>query len=89
METGISVKAILEFQLPEEQEEYELANKALDMHSALFDTGQQVFRPHRKHGYSDENIQALLDKLGQDGYDLVSALESKYYDILREYNLDI
>lgn len=56
-------KAILEFNLPEEQEEFDKAVKGGAAHYALFDVGQQVFRPARKHGYPDPTLSELLSKL--------------------------
>jgi hypothetical protein len=75
------VKAILEFNLPEDQEEYDKCTKASNMSLALWHTAQDVFRPARKHGYNDVAIQLLLEKLGDDGYELVSLLEQKFWDI--------
>lgn len=56
------MKAILEFNLPEEQGEFDLATKAGNMHSALWDIAQEVFRPARKHGYSSNIIQELVNR---------------------------
>lgn len=59
--------------------------------SALWDIGQEVFRPARKHGYPDQETQQLLDLCNtletSEGYgagsELVSLLERKFYEILR------
>jgi hypothetical protein len=56
-------KATLSFNLPEEREEFKMATKAGDMSGALWDIAQEVFRPARKHGYPDQRIQTLIDKL--------------------------
>lgn len=53
-------KCILEFNLPEEHEEAQLAFKAGEMHLALLDIAQEIFRPARKHGYSNPEIEKLL-----------------------------
>lgn len=58
-------KAILEFSLPEETEEFETAVKAGSLSAALFEVGQRVFRPARKHGYPDQKLQELLNKLDE------------------------
>jgi hypothetical protein len=60
-----AVKATLEFNLPEEQEEYEITRQAYKMHSAFWTIGNEVFRPARKHGYSDERLHALIHHLDQ------------------------
>lgn len=57
------MKAILEFNLQEERDEFETAVMAPNMRSALFDVRQMVFRPARKHGYSRADIQELVEKL--------------------------
>ena len=59
------MKAILEFSLPEEQEEYEITRQAGKMHSAFWTIGNEVFRPARKHGYSDHRLHDLIFFLDQ------------------------
>jgi len=61
--------------------------KARDMKIALWDIAQEIFRPARKHGYSNSKVQDLLDKCGDDGYELVSELEDMFYEILRDRGL--
>ncbi len=56
-------KAILEFNLPEEQEEFDTAVNAGKLSGFVFDVEQEVFRPARKHGYSDATIQRLIEGL--------------------------
>ena len=57
------MKAVLEFNLPEDKEDLDLTMQASSMHSALWETRQEVFRPARKHGYPDTAIATLLEKL--------------------------
>jgi hypothetical protein len=96
------VKAVLEFTLPEEKEEFDLATKAGDMHSALWHISQEIFRPARKHGYDNSKIQRLLEKAdetkvispdGEEEYgagtELVSELESMFYRVLEEFNIKL
>ena len=56
-------KATLKFNLPEDDAEFQLALSAGKMHSALWGMSQEIFRPARKHGYSNTKIQELLDKI--------------------------
>lgn len=56
-------KGILEFDLPEEREEFETAVNAGRYKSVLWDVEQEIFRPARKYGYSDKRIQDLIDLL--------------------------
>jgi hypothetical protein len=64
-------KAILEFNLPEEESELHLAISAGNLQSAIWDVSQEVFRPARKHGYNSLEIQGLVERLDQ----LVSSCE--------------
>ena len=91
------MKATLSFTLPEEQEEFKIACDAGKLHGVLWDTGQEVFRPARKHGYSDVKIQNLLNKLDEikteEGYgagtELVNLLEQKFYELLNLRNIEL
>jgi len=56
-------KAILEFNLPEEETELHLAINAGNLQAAIWDVSQEVFRPARKHGYSDSTLQRLVEQL--------------------------
>jgi hypothetical protein len=97
------MKAILEFDLPVEREEFYTAASAPDMKAALYDIGQEVFRPARKHGYGG-TIQRLLEKAdtistpSMDGYtedivevgtELISQLEKLFYEILQRHGVEI
>jgi len=59
------MKATLEFNLPEEQEEYEITRQAGNMHAAFWTIGNDLFRPARKHGYSDHRLHLLISKLDE------------------------
>lgn len=83
------MKAFLVFDLPDEQVEFDLASKAYEMHNALWETRQQVFRPARKYGYDDPAIDDLLRKLGKDGEELVYLLEQRFSDIVASLNMEI
>jgi len=83
------MKANLEFNLPEDDMEFKQASKAGAAFAALDDIKNEIFRPARKHGYSDENIRALLEKIGEDGNELIGLLESKLYEILNNHEVNI
>lgn len=65
--------------------------------SALNDVAAEVFRPVRKHGYSDNTIQDLvnlIDDIEIDGVDglgskLIGLLEEKFYTLIKENGVDI
>ncbi len=92
MNSGI-VTIKLDMSKIEHREEFEHIRKASNYASALGDIGNYVFRPARKHGYSDPDIHFLItaidEKMGQDNEgatELVSLLEQKFYSILNEHN---
>jgi len=62
------MKARLEFDLPEEREEFEICRKAIDLHSNLWDLAEQV-RRWRKHGHTFKDVDELLDALWEDCID--------------------
>lgn len=55
------MKAILKFDLPEDRENYNHCNKAIDYYSALWDLDQWL-RSEIKHQDKDE-LQVVRDKL--------------------------
>lgn len=77
------MKHIIEFNLPEEQEELELAANAGALYSALFDVRNQIFRPARKHGYQEDDLQNLSDK----EVDLIHKLELMFNEVLNHNGL--
>ena len=78
------MEVTMKFNLPEDQDDLELYQKAINYFSALQETASQIFRPARKHGYADENIKRLVNKIGDDAIDLIGLLEDKFYKILEE-----
>ncbi len=54
---------------------------------ALHDIHNDVFRPARKHGYADPGMQALMDKAGDVGVELVGALERMFFSILEDHQV--
>lgn len=83
------MKKILEFNIPEDQEEFEIYNKAVDMSIALHEIGEEVFRPARKHGYEYLNpkIQKLIDQNPEYATELIWKLEELYRNILNNRGL--
>lgn len=61
------------FQIPEERDELDTYLKAEDFRSSLWDISQEVFRPARKHGYSDPRLQLLIEKLDEQVAQLSSS----------------
>lgn len=83
-------KAILEFNLPEEQAEFDTASNAGKMQSILWDLQHQVFRNILKYETSsNEKIQELLKNHPNQVLAVVEAIQSEYFNLLEEYNVDI
>jgi len=83
-------KVIIEFEVQDRYDESSVrrALNADAAYCALYDIRTQIFRPARKHGYSDRELVRLFDE--EKHGDLISALESKFYEILtaNEISLD-
>ena len=62
------MKAKLEFDLPDDQPEFNLACKARELHSNLWDLTGQI-RIWRKHGHRFKDADELLDALWHDCID--------------------
>lgn len=83
--------ATIKFKLPSEQYEYYSATKGCDALAALWDIQQELFRPARKHGYSQPKLNALLESgEGRDGIlEAIGILEDMFRDILNEHDINI
>ena len=65
------MKAVLEFNLPDDQEEYELCNKAQDMSYALHQI-QQYLRSKVKYETDDPNKWEAYDEMYQEFYNIIN-----------------
>jgi hypothetical protein len=73
------MKAIIEFELPQDQEEYEMANNASKMYTALWDI-RQLFRSTLKYnttGLNDEQLEQW------------EAMRGEFFDILDNNDLKL
>ncbi len=59
------MKAILEFNLPEDQSEYELANRAGKLHCFVYDLACWVRQKYKYEEVDSIDIEELQDKLGE------------------------
>jgi hypothetical protein len=64
-------KAILEFNLPEDQSDFDLAVKALDMRIAL-DGIRQYLRSKVKYETDDPNKWEAYDEMYQEFYNIIN-----------------
>lgn len=80
-------KVTIEFNLPEDQEEFNTAIKAVPMSIALHEIHNHVFRPHRKHGYPDQDLQKLVDS-NPEVVEAIGKLESMFWEILKDNEVE-
>ncbi len=82
-------KMKLEFDLnePHEKNEAKRAVHATEAYTALRDIADYIFRPARKHGYPDQDLQKLVETT--DSFAVIDILEDKFYEILRDNNIDL
>jgi len=99
------MKATLEFDLddPNDRLAHIRCTKATDIYIVLNKIANEIFRPARKHGYSDKNLEELFDKCPNDvvvkyknisyednaGIGIVGLLEAKFYEILQEHGVNL
>jgi hypothetical protein len=70
-------KIILEFNLPEEQDEYELAHNAAKFYDCLYNFSQEL-RTWYKHGHDFK-----------DADDAVEKIREKFYEELNDNNVTL
>lgn len=79
------MKAILEFNLPEDTEDFKVAQKGMEYKLALEDVWNEVFRPNFKHGYSNEVLQELTQN--PQVFEAIKLLSEIYQAVLTEYEI--
>jgi hypothetical protein len=75
------VKGILEFELPQENEEFETAAKGWRYKVAIDQLWEEMFRPRHKHGYYDK-LQKLVET--ETGEAIMEELERLYLTIIED-----
>jgi molecular chaperone GrpE (heat shock protein) len=78
------MKATLEFNLPEEQTEFNRANQSLDMACALFDILQLRKSLERKYESIDN-----IDNTNNDIFDGIEVMANEIYNVLEKHNINI
>lgn len=68
------------------QDEVDMLMQASAMRCALWDIAQEIFRPARKHGYSDPRKEELLNGKSME---LVGLLETQFYEILEARGISL
>jgi hypothetical protein len=77
-------KAYLSFNLPEETEEFQMAQRAINYKIALEDIYNRVFRPAFKHGYANQELNKLSNT--KSGQRLIELLTEEYRAVMEENN---
>ena len=91
MKKTVTIK--LEIESHEDESDLQQILNAHNAFMALSEIREEIFRPARKHGYSDPRLAALLDgdpKKTQDASncrELVALLEERFNEILYEREL--
>lgn len=85
------MRAKLEFDMADSDDasEFRRATKASEAFAALWEISQEIFRPARKHGYSDTTLSEAMDSETVDKSELIHRLEVKFYSILEERGIDL
>jgi hypothetical protein len=90
------VKATLEFNLPEDQYEFDNAVQGRNVKLALWDVHDLIFRAARKHGYVSSRITAAVDEMntalephGLSVEEFVGLLEESFHEILEGYSVEL
>ena len=85
------MKITLEFNLPEDEDNLNIALKSGAMAAVLEEITNRIFRPARKHGYKDPGLSSLLtlinDATENSGTNLIGMLEEIFHELKKEYNL--
>ena len=74
------MKAVLEFNLPEESEEFKNATNGWKAFMCIDEIWNKVFRPAYKHGYSHAKLQNLSERDSE----VIEALTELYRDAKKE-----
>lgn len=76
------MKAVLEFDLPEEQDDYESAINGHIYEAALQEIWDRLFRPRHKHGYANRDFTDLVET--KEGQVIMDILEDMFRGITRD-----
>lgn len=79
-------KHTMTFNLPDESDELKNAMAGEVYLRALVEISDDVFRPHRKHGYSDPVLKKLCES--EDVIKAIGLLEQEFHRILQEYGVN-
>ena len=73
------MKAILEFNLPDDQQEYDLANNGLNFWHVLWELDQEL----------RANTKYAPDDMTDDDYDAYQKIRDKLHELMNDYNVNL
>ena len=73
------MKAILEFNLPDDQQEYDLANSGLAFWHVLWELDQEL----------RANTKYVPDDMTDDDYDAYQKIRDKLHELMNNYNVNL
>jgi len=73
------MKAILEFNLPDDQQEYDLANNGLAFWHVLWELDQEL----------RANTKYAPDDMTDDDYDAYQKIRDKLHELMNDYNVNL
>jgi len=73
------MKATLEFNLPDDQQEYDLANSGLAFWHVLWELDQEL----------RANTKYAPDDMTDDDYDAYQKIRDKLYELMNDYNVNL
>lgn len=85
------MKHIIEFNLPEEQEELQTYMNAPKLSSAMFDFENDVLRKNIKYGLTEDAIRQLDVCTPEEQEEAIRVFEyirTKYFELLREHGVE-
>jgi hypothetical protein len=85
------MKHIIEFNLPEDREELKILMSAGDLSLVVDDVANEIFRPARKHGYSEQyhKLNELINQNPELATDIIEELEKMFFQILENHNITL
>lgn len=75
------MKIKYEFDLPEEQEAYDVYKQSGKMRDVLWSFDQNVLRPMRKHGAYPKDVQTPEE--------MADYIDRKFWELMREYGVEL
>lgn len=78
------MKGIIEFNLPEDREDFQLAQNGWKYKNQIEEIWEKVFRPYRKHGYSNDYLNKIIDQNPEIAGIIIESLIDIYHEVINE-----